>query len=40
MRDKNATGDNVVPGDVLKLLEEDGLRIAKQLINNVCENGE
>jgi hypothetical protein len=35
MRDKKATGDDDVPGDVLKLLEEDGLRIMTQLINNI-----
>ena len=40
IRVKNATRDNGVPGDVLKLLGEDDLRIMKQLINNVCENGE
>jgi hypothetical protein len=34
MRDKKATGDDV-PGDVLKLLEKDGLRIITQLINNI-----
>jgi hypothetical protein len=32
MRAKKNTGDDDVPGDVLKLLEEDGLRIMKQLI--------
>jgi hypothetical protein len=37
MRDK-ATGDDDVPGDVLKLLGEDGLRLMTQLINsNVTE---
>ena len=40
IRDKKAIWDNGVPGDVLKLLEEDGLRITKQLINNVCDTGE
>jgi len=34
MRDKKATGDDV-PGVVLKLLGEDGLRIMTQLINNI-----
>jgi len=38
MRDKEATGD--VPGDVLKLLGEDGLRITTQLISSICETGE
>jgi hypothetical protein len=27
MSDKKATGDNDVPGDVLKLLGEDGLKL-------------
>jgi hypothetical protein len=40
MRDKKATGDDDVPGDVLKLLGEDGLRIMTQLINNIYETGE
>jgi len=39
MRDK-ATGDNGVPGDVLKLLGEDSLRIITQLINNIHETRE
>jgi hypothetical protein len=34
MRDKRATGDDDVPGDVLKLLGEDGLKLMTQLINN------
>jgi hypothetical protein len=29
-----------VPGDVLKLLGEDGLKIIAQLINNIYETGE
>ena len=33
MRDKKTTGDEVVPGDVLKLLGEDGLKIMAQMIN-------
>jgi hypothetical protein len=33
MRDKKATRDNGVPGDVLKLLGEDGPRLMIQLIN-------
>jgi hypothetical protein len=32
MRDKKATGDDDAPGDVLKLLREDGLRLMIQLI--------
>jgi hypothetical protein len=40
MRDKKATGDDDVPGDVLKLLGEDGLGIMTQLINNIYETGE
>jgi hypothetical protein len=35
MRDKKATGDDDVPGDVLKLLGEDGLRLMTQLINSM-----
>ena len=38
MRDKNATDDDDdVSGEALKLLEEDGLKIRTQLINNVHE---
>ena len=40
MRKKKATGDDDVPGDVLKLLGEDGLKITKKLINTRYENGE
>jgi hypothetical protein len=40
MRDKKVTGDGGVPGDVLKLLGEDGFRVMTQLINNILENGE
>jgi hypothetical protein len=32
IRDKKATGDDDVPGDVFKLLGEDGLRLMTQLI--------
>jgi hypothetical protein len=32
---KKATGDGDIPGDVLKLLGDDSLRLMKQLINNV-----
>jgi hypothetical protein len=35
MRDKKDTGDDDVPGDVLKLLGEDGLRVVTQLINSI-----
>jgi len=40
MRDKKVTGRDDMPGDVLKMLGEDGLRIMKQLISNVLETGE
>jgi len=40
MRNKNATGDDDVPGDVLKLLGEVGLKILTKLINTVYETGE
>jgi hypothetical protein len=40
MRDKKATCDDDVPGDVLKLLGGDGLRLMTQLINNIYETGE
>jgi hypothetical protein len=39
MGDKKATGDDV-PGDVLKLLGEDGLRLMTQLIFSVFVTGE
>jgi hypothetical protein len=35
MRDKKATGDDDVPGDLLKLLGEDGLRLMTKLINSI-----
>jgi hypothetical protein len=38
--DMKATGDDKVPGDVLKLLREDDLKPMKQLINNIYETGE
>ena len=38
-REKKATDDDV-PGDVLKLLGEDGLRIMTQHIYNIYETGE
>jgi hypothetical protein len=40
VKDKKATEDNTVPGDVLKLLKEDDLKIMTQLINNMYETGE
>ena len=39
MRNKKATGDDV-PGDVLKLFGEGGLKIMTKLINTVYETGE
>ena len=40
MRNKKATEDDDVPGDVLKLLGEGCLKIMKKLIDNVYETGE
>jgi hypothetical protein len=40
IRDKRATGDDDVPGDVLKLLGEDGLRQMTQLINSIYVTAE
>ena len=40
MRNRKATGDDDVPGDVLKLLGEGGLKILTKLINTVYETGE
>jgi len=40
MRNKKATGDDDVPGDVLKLLGEGGLKIMKKLVNTIYETGE
>ena len=39
MRNKKATGDNDVPGDVLKLLGGGGLKIMMKLINTIYETG-
>ena len=36
---KKATGDDGVPGDVLKLLGEGGLIIMTKFINNIYETG-
>jgi hypothetical protein len=38
--DKKATGDDDVPGYVLILLGEDGLKLMTQLISNLYETGE
>jgi hypothetical protein len=40
MRNKKVTGDDDVPGDVLKLLREGGLKIMTKLINKIYETGE
>jgi len=40
MRNKKAAGDDGVPGDVLKLLGEGGLKIMTKLINTIYETGE
>jgi hypothetical protein len=40
MRHTKATGDDDVPGDVLKLLGEGGLKIMTKLINTTHETGE
>ena len=40
IRNKKATGDDDVPGDVPKLLGEGGLKIMRKLINTVYETGE
>ena len=40
MRNKKATGDDYVPGDMLKLLGEGGLKILTKLINTIYETGE
>jgi hypothetical protein len=39
MRDKKATGDDDIPGDVLKLLGEDGLRLMTDDQQHVCNGG-
>lgn len=36
----SVTGDDVLPGDALKLLGEDDLRMMTQLVNNIYETGE
>jgi hypothetical protein len=40
MRNKNATGDDHVPGDVLKLFGKGGLKIMMKLINTIYETGQ
>jgi hypothetical protein len=40
IRNRKATGDDDVPGDVLKLLGEGSLKIPTKLINNLYETGE
>jgi len=40
MRNKKATGDDDVPGDVIKLLGEGGLKIMTKLIDTIYETGE
>ena len=38
MRNKKATGDDDVPGDVLTLLGEGGLKVMTKLINTMYPN--
>jgi len=40
MRNKKTTGDDNVPGDVLKLMGEGSLKIMTKLINIIYETGE
>jgi hypothetical protein len=40
IRNKKAAGNYDVPGDVLKLLGEGGLKIMAKLINTIYETGE
>jgi hypothetical protein len=40
MRNKKPTGDNEVPGNVLKLMGEGGLKIMTKLINTIYETAE
>ena len=40
MRDKKTTRRDVMPGDILKMLGDDGLSIMTQLISNIFETGE
>ena len=40
MRNKKGTGDDDVPGHVLKLLGEGGMKIMTKLISTTYETGE
>ena len=40
MRNRKATGDDNIPGDVLKLLGEGGLKIMIKLSNTIYNTGE
>jgi hypothetical protein len=40
MRNKKATEDDDVFGDLIKLLGEGGLKIMKKLVNTIYETGE
>ena len=40
VRNKKATGDDDVPGDVLKILGKGGLKIMKKLITTLYETVE
>ena len=40
MRNRKATGDDDIPGDVLKLLGEGGLKILTKLSNTIHNTGE
>ena len=40
MRNRNATGDDDIPGDVFKLLGEGGLKIMTKLSNTIYNTGE
>jgi len=40
MRGKESTGDDDIPGDVLEMLGEDGVRLLTYLINILYETGE
>jgi hypothetical protein len=40
LKNERATADDEVPGDVRKLLAEDGLKIMTQVIDNMYETGD
>ena len=40
MRNRKATGDDDIPGDVLKLLGEGGLKILTKLSNTIYNTGQ